>query len=231
MDIGIPIDSRFNPAGHVSAVYQKDQWEMSPEQLGLFNADLQNIACQYGAEPIRYLLGKHQYAILALGRNVMASAKQPYGGANALGAEITMRLLRPIDLAFTAGYLWDRDLSGETPGTLFIWQAQAGAADTIGEEEGNIILGFIDPVPLPGVDAYQVITNGNRTYPFYTLSFTQFRADSIPVAECMAPIMEWPEDTVQINCDPSRAINPDRLQAIGIHFARARAMVTTTGSA
>lgn len=207
--------------------------EVSAEEVKFFNMDLLALASQYAAEPVRAAIEKYQKEMFLLARNVMYSAKQPYGGANALGNEITMRLLRPVDLAFTIEEYWDLDLSGSAVGN--VWGYQTGgvtpADDTIGEEEGNIIFGWTDPVPLPGFAAYQLVSNVTRSYGYYTVSFAQCRADSIPFMELQAPIIEWPEDTVRINMVVARLINPTRMQAIGIHFARARSISTATGSA
>ncbi|MFH1486824.1 MAG: hypothetical protein ABIH46_12205 [Chloroflexota bacterium] len=229
MPLGIAYTA-ITAGAHVDPDSEKPLRAISSTELDMFNGDLAAIASQYTAEPIRALLEKYQLEALTLCRNVMEQAAQPYGGANGLGSEICMRQIRPIDMAYTVQEQWDQDLSAETVGD--IWGLQTGgttpAADTLLEEEGNIILGFIDPVPVPGFEAYQVITGGNRTYPYFTLNWRFARADAIPIAECMAPILEWPEDTVQLQMTVAYLTNPDRTQPIGLHFARARVMVTST---
>lgn len=206
--------------------------EISAAEVTLFNMDLQALASQYVAEPVRVAVEKYQREAFLLARNVMYAARQPFGGANALGNEITMRLIRPVDLAYTIEEYWDLDISGDAIGD--VWGIQTGgttpADDTLTEQEGNIIFGWTDPVPLPGFAAYQYVSNGTRTYGYYTISFTQCRADSIPFMELQAPIVEWPEDSVRINAVVARQINPTRMQALGIHFCRARDIISATGS-
>lgn len=205
---------------------------MDEDELDLFNLDLRSIAADYCSEPVIAAASKYQRESLVVCRAVMYTAKQPYGGANSLGTEITCRLIKPVDMNYTIEEIWDQNLSGEAVGD--IWGFQTGgttpADDTMGEEEGNIIWGWSDPVALCGFASYQVLKAG-RTWPYYTISFTHCRADSIPFMEARAPIPEYPEETVRIQMDVGRAINPDRMQAIGLHFCRASAIVAATGSA
>ena len=232
MPLGIAY-GEITPGQHVDASSEKPLRAISEDELNLFNLDLQAIAAQYTAEPFRALLEKYQQETLALTRNVMYGANQPYGGANALGSEICMRPIRPVDVAYTVEEQWDMDLSGSTVGNVWGFQTGSGTPgdDAIGEEEGNIILGFIDPVPVPGFCAYQLITNGNRLYPYFTMNWRTALADGIPIVECMSPIIEWPEDSVRVNMVVAYLVNPDRTQAFGLHICRARAIITAIGSA
>ncbi|MFH1486480.1 MAG: hypothetical protein ABIH46_10440, partial [Chloroflexota bacterium] len=136
-----------------------------------------------------------------------------------------------VDMAYTIEELWDQDLSGESVGD--IWGFQKGgttpADDTMTRNEGNLIVGFADPVPLTAFASYQVIKAG-KTYGYYTVTFTPCAANQLAFMECMVPIAEYPEDSVRIQMDVARAINPDRFQAIGLHFCRAADIMTATGS-
>lgn len=235
MALGIPFSEVKNPAQFLDELSGKTLAKISEGEVNLFNIGLQTIASQLsGAEPLRAVLEKYQKESLALARSVMYMASSPFGGPNALGTEITFRLIRPVDVAYATEERWDMDVSGATPGTT-IWGFQTGsgtpAVDTMGEEEGNIILGFIDPVPTRAFEAYQVVHNGNRTYPYYSLNWQGFRADGLAFSEAMVPIIEWPEDTILVQMTVAWAINPDRTQAIGLHFARARSLAAATGSA
>lgn len=207
--------------------------EMTFRQLGQFNKDLMAIAAQFAAEPIRQAVAKYQREALVMARVVMDSSRQPYGGAYGMADEIVMRLIRPVDLASTIEEYWDLDCSAETVGD--VWGLQTGgttpADDTLGEEEGNIIFGFLDQTPgQPAFAAYQFV-KGGKTWPYYTLDFSICRADSIPFVEAMAPLMEFPEELVRLNLVVARAVNPARMSAVGLHFCRASAIRTVTGSA
>lgn len=232
--LGIAYDS-INANEHDEPATTKPQRAISRAELDLFNRDLDAIAAQYASEPVRVLLEKYQNEALVVARNTMYSARQPYGGANALGNEITMRALRPVDINAHGVnvHIWDVNLAGSALGN--VWGLQSGgaapAADAMGEEEGNILFAFIDPVTRPGFVAYQTVINGNRTYPYFTLSFEDARQDSLPVAELMSPVLEFPEDTILINLIVGYLTNPDRIQPLGLHFARARVLTAAAGSA
>ena len=232
-----------NPKGETydATVEHDDPWTEKPlraidqPQLNLFNRDLDSMAALYGQEPIRALLEKYQREALVVARSVMFSARQPYGGANALGTEIAMRALRPVDVnAHGANvHIWDVNLAGSALGNVWGYQSggAAPAADAMGEEEGNIIIGFADPVVRPAFVAYQVAVNANRFYAYFTMNWDLTRSDSVPLVEVEAPILEFPEDTVLINMAVGYPIGVDRTQAVGMHFARARVMAAVAGSA
>lgn len=214
---------------------EKPQRAISEAQLNLFNRDLDSMAALYGQEPIRVLLEKYQREALVVARNVMYGANQPYGGANALGNEIAMRALRPVDVNAHGVnvHIWDVNLAGSALGN--VWGYQSGGAapapDTMGEEEGNIIVGFVDPVVRPAFVAYQVAVNANRFYAYFTMNWDLTRSDSVPMVEVSAPILEFPEDTVLLNMAVGYPIGVDRTQSVGMHFARARVMAAVAGSA
>jgi len=205
--------------------------EMTWGELRQWNLDINAIAAQYASGAVRLALEKYLKEALIVCRAVMYSAAQPYGGAVATGNEICMRMIKPVDMNYTIQEIWDLDLSGEAVGD--IWGFQTGgttpASDTMTRQEGNLIVGFADPVPLTALASYQVIKSG-KTYPYFTITFTPCAADQLPFMECMAPIAEFPLDVVTIQMDVGRAINPDRFQAIGPHFCRASDIIAATGS-
>lgn len=205
--------------------------EMPWWAISQFNLDINAIAAQYASEVVRKALEKYQKEALIVCRAVMYSAAQPYLGSIATGNEICMRMIKPVDMAYTIEEHWDLDLSGEAVGD--IWGFQTGgttpANDTMTRQEGNLIVGFTDPVPLCALASYQVMKSG-KTYPYFTIAFTPCSGDQIPFMECMAPIAEFPLDVVRIQMDVARAINPDRMQAIGLHFCRASDIIAATGS-
>jgi len=230
----------INLSGYEDPYTGKTVREIDELQLREFNRDLKAIAAQYASDAIRAALDKYKQPALQVARVVMYRTAQPYGGANSLGQEIVMRMIKPVDMNYgvlttsPAGSTeehWDIDLSGETVGD--IWGFQTGgttpADDVMTRNEGNLIVGFADPVPLNPFGSYQVI-KGGRNYPYYTLTFTPCAIDQIKFLECMSPIAEYPEDNVRIQMDVARAQALDRLQAIGLHFCRASDITSATGS-
>lgn len=231
LTLGIPWGT-FDATEHNDPDTQKPMAAMTPGGLDNFNKDLNSIAGAFGGETIRALLAKNQNEALILCRNVMYRSAAPYLGAFANGTEIVMRLLAPVDLAFTIEEYWDLDLSARTVGD--IWGYQTGGAtpanDPIGEYEGNIVMAFLDRTPQAGFAKYQLL-KGGKTYGYFTLSFTTDRDDSLPVSPLMAPFLEFPLESVRIQCDVRKAVNPAVMQAIGLHFCRANAITAATGSA
>lgn len=228
--LGIP--SVINPGQGSDPITGKILAEIKADELTLFNQDLNAIAAQYAGDVVRAALEKYQNECLILARQVMYMARQPYGGAQALGDQICARALAPVDLAFTVEEIWDLDLSGRTAGDIYGYQtgAAAPADDTMGEYEGNIIVGWISDVPLPGFAKYQFL-KGGRTWPYYPMNFWATAGSQFKFCDVMAPLLEFPLEAVRIQMDVARAINPDRTIAAGIHFCRASAIRAATGSA
>lgn len=236
------VDSKGNVTEHGVAAFAGEHSDpltdkplagISEKELDKFNADLNAIAAQYASDPVRAALEKYQRECLVLARRVMKEASQPYGGGYATGSEIVGRALAPVDLAFTLEEIWDLDLTGRTIGDIYGYQTGAGtpANDTITQYEGNIILGFISEVPLPGFAKYQFIKAG-KTYGYFPMNFWQGDSSRLKFAPVMAPLMEFPLDSVRIHMDVARtALNPDRTIAVGIHYCRASAITSATGSA
>lgn len=225
--------TNLNPGAYTDPNTGKPLAAITPGELANFTKDLQSLAASWGGESIQALLEKYQNEALVLCRNVMSRASQPYLGAYANGNEIVMRMLCPVDLAFTIEEIWDLDLSARTIGDIYGYQTGGGtpANDTIGMYEGNIIMGFLDRTPLSGFAKVQFL-KGGKTYSYFPLNFDIVRDDALPLIPLMAPFMEFPEESVRIQCDVARtALNPARMQAIGLHFCRASAIATATGSA
>lgn len=223
----------INPSAYTDPATGKPLAAISPGELANFTKDLLALATSWGGESVQALVEKFQYETLVLCRNVMSRASQPYLGAYSNGNEIVMRMLCPIDLAFTIEEIWDLDLSARTIGDIYGYQTGGAspANDTIGIYEGNIIMGFLDRTPLPGFAKYQFL-KGGKTYAYFPLNFDTVRDDALPLVSLMAPLMEFPEESVRIQCDVARtALNPARMQAVGLHFCRASAITTATGSA
>lgn len=218
--------TEIKPAQYVDPYTGKTLKEITRDELKEFNRDYKAVAAQYASDAVRLSLDKYKFEALNVARAVMYKASQPYGGANSLGQEIVMRMIKPVDVNYGTAppneENWDTNLSAEALGNL--WGFQTGgttpAADTMTKQEGNLLVGWTDPVPLCGFASYQVVKAG-RTYPWFTITFTPCAADQLPYMECMAPIAEYPEDNIMIQMDVARLANPDRMQAIGVHFCRA----------
>jgi len=107
MAIGIPVRSYAEDTGTITG---KKLRQVSPEEVTKFNDDLVNIAALYGQESIRLALDEYQSSVFSVVRQVMQEANAPYGGAGALGDEVSMRAIRPVDVNYTGGNdTWVRD--------------------------------------------------------------------------------------------------------------------------
>lgn len=198
---------------------------ISQDELDKFNDDLVNIAAMYGMDSIRAAIEEYQEEILILVRQVMEQANSPYGGSGARGAEICMRALRPIDVGIAAD-IWDVDSTGITVATASEREVTKINADTMGEEEGNIIFGALNEHGDERVvNAYR--WNKNQVdYPALTLPFPYADADRATFVKFQAPIIQFTEETLSFYQNTVRA-QFSYVALVGMHATRATDIANT----
>lgn len=205
------------------------------EEVKKFNDDLLNIAAQYGMDSIRSALAEYADMVWLLTRQVMQEANNPYGGAGALGDEVCMRALRPIDVGIGAAgtaEIWDVDWTTLDPTTTVADREKiricsaTSAPDTMGEEEGNIIFGALtehgsDRV----VNAYRWAKN-QKTYPGLTLPFTYCDEDRAKFVKFQAPIIQFTEEALTLYMNVVRS-SWVYMAMVGIHVTKASNIANT----
>lgn len=203
----------------------------SIEEVDRFNDDLVNIAAMYGMDAIRAAIEEYQEEIWVLVRQVMEQANAPYGGSGALGDEICIRALRPVDVGIGAAdgadEIWDTDYTAVTV------TADASArqqvlinGDAMGEEEGNILIGALwEHGDARVINAYNW-TKNQKTYPALTLPFPYVDDDRAKFVKFQAPIIQFTEETLTFRVNVVRA-QFSYMAIVGIHAARASDIANT----
>lgn len=218
--LGIPVQSY--PEMGAEPISGKKLRAMSVAEVQLFNGDLVNIANQYGMDAIRAAIEEYQEQIFIMVRQVMDAANNPYGGAGALGDTIAMRPLRAVDVGIAAD-IWDADYTAQAPPVAV---AKVNA-DTMGEEEANIIFGVLSERGTKDViTAYQWV-KGGKTSVGLTLPFNYADVDRACFVKLQAPIIQFPEEVLTFNVCCVRA-QWSYHALVGIHAARARNLTTIT---
>jgi len=203
---------------------------VSAAEVEKFNDDLANIAAQYGMDSIRSAIDEYQAQIFELVRQVMQEANSPYGGSGALGDEVVMRALRPIDVGIAAD-IWDTDYTAVVVGTAAQRQqafigATPASGDTMLEEEGNIFFGALSEHGNNRVINAYKWTKNQKQYPTLSLPFTYCDLDRAQFVKFQAPIMQFTEETLYFFWNVVRA-EWNYVALVGIHACRASNVVNT----
>lgn len=232
MPIGVQVKTYSEEKGRVTG---KKLRIVSGDEVQKFNDDLMNIAAQYGMDSIRAAIEEYQEEIFVLVRQVMEQANSPYGGSGALGDEVVMRALRPIDVGIGAdgtAEIWDVDWTTLDPSTtasdrekIRICSATS-LPDTMGEEEGNILFGaLIEHGDHRVVNAYRWVKN-QKSYPALTLPFPYCDKDVAQFVKFQAPIIQFTEEALTLYMNVVRA-SWVYLAIVGIHACKASNVANT----
>lgn len=218
-----------------SLIAGKKLRSISADEVAAFNDDLVNIAAQYGMDAIRAAIEEYQQEIFELTRQVMQEANSPYGGSGALGDEVCIRALRPIDVGIgKAGFaeIWDVDWTTLDPTTTVADRqkvricSDTGVGDVMGEEEGNILFGaLIESGDNRVVNAYRWSKN-QKNYPALSLPFTYCDTDRAQFVKFQAPIVQFTEETLLLYMNVVRA-SWVYLAIVGIHATKASLVADT----
>lgn len=222
MAIGIAVQQYSEETG---AVTGKKLRVVSAAEVENFNEDLVNIAAQYGMEGIRAAVEEYQTAIFTMVRQVMQEANSPYGGSGALGDEVCMRALRPIDVGIAAD-IWDTNYTAVDVSVAANRQQTLINADVMGEEEGNIIFGaLVEHGDSRVCNAYRWMKN-QKSYPTLTLPFPYCNDDAAKFVKFQAPIIQFTEETLYLYLNIVRA-QYNYMALVGIHATKASSVSTT----
>lgn len=161
---------------------------------------------------VKSLIVENAELIIDLVRAVKAETKQEFAGPRAKGNSLTL-----VDLTadmFT--HVW-----GATGATGFeVEHTGVGVRDyigtsadpqTVGEEEGIIILGFVDRVANPTVNKV-LLSKNDDPYPYHTLIWDV--NDDFPLAALPEPYIMTPETNFHIQANVFR-IGPCKMKPIG----------------
>lgn len=227
MAIGLAVKTYAEETGKVTG---KKLRVASSEEVAKFNDDLVNIAAQYGMDSIRSAIEEYQEEIWTLVRQVMEQANAPYGGAGALGDEICIRALRPMDVGIgvTDGSYeyWDVDYTGIDVTNVDLRENVLINANSMGEEEGHIIFGcLVEHGDSRVINAYRW-AKGGKSYPTLTLPFPYCDKEVAQFVKLQAPIITFTEETLSFFVNVVRA-SWSYLALVGIYATRASNIAST----
>lgn len=220
--IGIVVQNYPEETGRVTG---KKLRGVTPDEVMAFNDDLVNIAAQYGMDAIKAAIEEYQQEIFTMVRQVMEEANSPYGGSGALGDEVCMRALRPIDVGIAAD-IWDTDYTAVVVGTAANRQQTFINGDTMGEEEGNIIFGALNEHGNNRVINAYKWTKNQKQYPTLTLPFTYCDPDVAQFVKFQAPLIQFTEEALYFYWNVVRA-EWAYVALVGIHATKASNVVNS----
>jgi hypothetical protein len=222
MTIGLTVKSYPEETGLVTG---KKLRVVSTEEVQKFNDDLVNIAAQYGMDAIRAAIEEYQEEIFVMVRQVMQQANSPYGGSGALGDEVCMRPLRPIDVGIAAD-IWDSNYTAIDVSVAANREQTLINADAMGEEEGNIIFGgLVEHGDTRVCNAYRWNKN-QKIYPALSLPFPYCNDDMAKFVKFQAPIVQFTEETLTLYVNIVRA-QYNYMALVGVHATKASNVANT----
>lgn len=223
MAIGIPVRSYAEDTGTITG---KKLRQVSPEEVTKFNDDLVNIAALYGQESIRLALDEYQSSVFSVVRQVMQEANAPYGGAGALGDEVSMRAIRPVDVNYTGGNdTWVRDNTAIDV-TVAADRQITYFTRTTGETEGLLIIGaLIEEGSRRVINAY-LWNKNQKAYPALTLPFSYTNPNAAAFVKFQSPIAQFTEEALVFNVNVVEAVF-SYMAIVGVYTTRASQITDT----
>ncbi len=183
---------------------------------------------------ITLMLAEGAAAVIQAVRLVKALSKQEFRGIFAQGNGLDLRLLRPKDIGgailrgtAAAGTL---GLYGGGGGAVYTWYYTGSVSNVTNhvftsqtmEDYGALVyLGFIDPIEVPPIEAFQFTLNGipvsAQSCDFKMIK--TFNSNELPVVKVEKPIIVPPMGQQALDMYPYRTGNT-RIQPVGILVAR-----------
>jgi len=129
-------------------------------------------------------------------RVVKTNTKQPFRGMFAKGNDLTIKPLYEEDFKYVWGSDTDKTFEHNvTKGTVYDYVGTDADPETTKEEEGIIILGFLDLNPDPKIYKVRLMKNGEYYIP-QELEFDKLESDNFVALP--EPYVILPESTYQI---------------------------------
>ena len=180
-------------------------------------------AMYHASDPVRDLVEVNLVSIIQLARAVKSQARAPFGGIIARGNELTAT---NVD-AEMFEYVWGATGRTTFENTLtsvgtFDYIGTEASPQSVAEEEGYIILGFIDPVAEPVVHRAQLIKDRTE-YQYVSLKFEY--AKDYPLAALPEPWVILPEQSFHIKVK-NKATGRTKLHPIAFKICRAKVLLS-----
>jgi len=170
--------------------------------------------------PVVYdIIARNAPLILDVIRIVNIETKQGFRGMAARAGELEINWVRPGTFGKTT---WLTSYTSTGSNTWF-------SETRLLEYEALIILGWIDPIEVPKIDAIYITKDGDPL-PAQTMPWnakTQLGAYQTPIVEMKLPLVVLPEHKVKIDVNVF-ATGDDKLEPIGFHIRRAEDFMSAT---
>lgn len=193
---------------------------ISETEAEILAAELERVVADVKSPMIAGLIAENFENILTLVEAVNHETKQGYRGAGARGNQLTCQLLRPADLAKTS---WDVTVASGTSDFISTFTAPRSVA----EEEGEVILAFMDQQNKPLIDACQFQKDADALViePLAFRARKNFVVTSgeteTPIAKLRRVLIAPPESTYAMKIH-AVASGVDSLEPIGFRIRKAK---------
>lgn len=194
--------------------------KLSREDAFIFATELETVVHAQQNPIVRDIIIRNAPLILDLVRIVNVETKQGFKGMAARGSELEMSWIVPRTFNKTT---WLQSITAT--GTIN-WLAETKAL----EEEGLIILGWIDPIEDPKINRILYTKDGDPITA-QTLTFEVRKGlgiTDLPVSEQKQPLIVPPEHKIKIDMH-AFATGDDRIQPIGFHIRKASDFMSLPG--
>jgi len=172
----------------------------------------------HASDPVRDLVEVNLGAIINLARAVKAQAKSDFAGIIGRGNELTATRILPEMFKNVWGSSttkWDYNV---TSAGVIEYIGTENNPESTAEEEGYIILGFIDPVAEPIITKAQIVKDNTR-YQSVDLCFNY--SSGYPLAALPEPWVILPEQEFFIKVK-AKDSGVTRLEPVGFKIQRAK---------
>ena len=193
---------------------------LSSAEVQAFVTQLDAIIHSQQCPVVKDIIARNARLLLDAIRVVNINTKQGFKGFAARGSELEINYVRPKTFNKTT---WLQSIA--SAGTVS-WLAETKAL----EEEALVILGWIDPIEVPKIDAVLYTKDGDPL-PAQTLPFEvrdAFGTIKTPVVEQKLPITVLPEHKIKIDMN-AFATGDDKIQPIAFHIRKAADFMTLPG--
>ena len=195
---------------------------LSEIDSALFAKTMDYIVSQIASPLVYDIVVRRADIVLDLVRMVNTETKQGFKGVWARGKQLTIKFISPDELLGTGVTTW---LKTYTSTGWTDWAYSSSSPKDVGEEEGYIILGFVDLVEDPKIDAVKMYKDGDNYVPTY-LSW-DFHEDTrrIYAQELPEAWLFPPESSFAIRAHV-RATGSDKLVPIGFRVLEAENLIS-----
>ncbi len=178
-------------------------------EVETFVNQLEAIVHQTQSPIVKDIIARNARLILDVIRVVNVETKQGFKGMAARAGELEINYIRPRTLGKTT---WLQTIAGTPPITV-AWLSETTAL----EGEALVILGWIDPIEVPKIDAVLYTKDGDPL-PVQTLPFeAKDAAIKTPAVEQKIPVVILPKHKIKIDLN-AFATGDDKIQPIGFHI-------------